>query len=106
MDVRTGNGHELPHMWDKTVGRMAWRKRHEKATNVPRLSPNVPSSTENREKPLPALGSTSLHIMLQRNWRPKFPAVELGITDRHEGAEVAHVKSLRITLGAGKRAGI
>lgn len=43
--------------------------------------------------------------MPQRNWEPKFPAVELGITGRHKGAEVAHVKPLKLALGAGKRVG-
>lgn len=103
--MRTGNGHRLPYMWDTTARRMAWKKRHKKATSVPRLSP-VPSGTEEQGKATPCNGKYLPARMLQRYWGPKFPAVELGITRRCEGAEVAHVKSLQLALGAGKRAGI
>lgn len=62
-----------------------------------------PSGTEEQGKATPCDGKYLPAHMLQKNWGPKFPAVELGIT---EGAEVAHVKSLKLALGAGKGAGI
>lgn len=92
---------------------MTWRKRHKRApTNIPTRSP-VPAGTEvfqrYRQEPprLPLLREvlsytwTTDSPTLQRNWGPKFPAVQLGIPRRHRGAEVAHVIPLKLASGAG-----
>lgn len=42
-------------MYHTITRRMVWGKRHEKATNVPRLSP-VPSGTEEQRKATPCDG--------------------------------------------------